>query len=80
MSEKVSILLVMPSGSGQSTEAQETLQGISAQTYPTELTEVIKVEYMPFEPGANTSALNAGSGAGHRFVPGSRAPRRGLGW
>ncbi len=59
MSEKVSILLVMPSGSGQSTEAQETLQGISAQTYPTELTEVIKVEYMPFEPGANTSALNA---------------------
>ena len=59
MSEKVSVLLVLPAGSSESAEAQETLHGVSAQTYPSELMEVIKVQYMPSEPGANTSALNA---------------------
>ncbi len=59
MSEKVSVLFTLPAGSGEDDRAQETLRGISAQTYPSALIELIEVRYVPVAPGAHTSALNA---------------------
>ena len=59
MSEKVSVLFTLPAGSGEDYRAQETLRGISSQTYPSALIEVIEVQYVPVAPGAHTSALNA---------------------
>ena len=59
MSEMVSVLFTLPAGSGKDDRVQETLRGISAQTYPSALTEVIEVEYVPGVPGGHTSALNA---------------------
>lgn len=59
MSEKVSVLFVLPVGSTADAAVQETLRGISSQTYPSALIEVIQVQYVPAEPGAHTSALNA---------------------
>ncbi len=69
MSEKVSVLFVLPVGSTEDAAVQETLRGISSQTYPSSLIEVIRVQYVPAEPGARTSALNAArEGASGAFV------------
>lgn len=69
MSERVSILFVVPSKAVDAPPVQETLRSISAQTYPSSLIEVVQVRYVPGEPGAHTSALNAArEGAGGAFV------------
>jgi hypothetical protein len=59
VSENVSVLLVIPSGSENSAAVQEVLRGISSQTYPSSLIDLTQVQYVPSAPGAHTSALNA---------------------
>lgn len=59
MSEKVSVLFALPSGSADTAAVQEALRGISAQTYPSSLIEVVQVQYASGVPGGQTSALNA---------------------
>ena len=69
MSEKVSVLFVLPAGSAEEAAVQETLQGFASQTYPSSLIEVIQVQYVPSDPVAHTSALNAAlEGATGAFV------------
>ncbi len=69
MSENVSVLLVIPSGSENSAAVQEALRGISSQTYPSSLIDVTQLQYVPSAPGAHTSALNATrEGATGEFV------------
>ena len=59
MSGKASVYFVLPAGTEGGPAAQETLRGIASQTYPASLIELIQVQYVPGEPGAHTSALNA---------------------
>lgn len=59
MSEKVSVLFVLPAGSDEGAAVEETQRGVGSQTYPSSLIEVIQVQYVPTAPGAHASALNA---------------------
>jgi hypothetical protein len=59
MPEKVSILFPIPINTKDSHLIAMTRQGIDTQTYPTTLTEVIEIQYVPTAPGAHAAALNA---------------------
>ncbi len=59
MPEKVSILFPIPINKKDAPLVAMTRQGIETQTYPTTLTEIIEIQYVPTAPGAHASALNA---------------------
>jgi hypothetical protein len=59
MPEKVSILFPIPIDKKYAPLVAMTRQGIETQTYPTTLTEIIEIQYVPSAPGAHASALNA---------------------
>ena len=59
MSEKVSVLFVIPVRGVDDAAVEETQRAMDAQSYPQALIEVVRIEYVSQALGAHAVALNA---------------------